>query len=191
MDNTAALGGFHSLCGDRRTLEFPGAVTTPKRTTTGASGQAATVARTTARVCSEKRRQSCTRRSLLGDHWRRRAAGGRCGGCLRTWDTPAEYAVSHSSHGRADAIIVLLWELCIAMRRIDVPVLFVFSFLVEHDGVLCGRAKHPVRLTIRTCWSNRDRQPRVVSHSRLLWSTLVCPLRLALVIGQAHIHNPP
>jgi hypothetical protein len=84
-----------------------------------------------------------------------------------------------------------LWELCIAMRRIDVPVLFVFSFLVEHDGVLCGRAKHPVRLTIRTCWSNRDRQPRVVSHSRLLWSTLVCPLRLALVIGQAHIHNPP
>jgi hypothetical protein len=54
LDNTAALGGFHSLCGDRRALEFPSAVTTPERTTTGTSGQAATPARTTSRVCTEK-----------------------------------------------------------------------------------------------------------------------------------------
>lgn len=105
LDNTAALGGFHSLCGDCRSREFPGSITTPERTTAGTSGEAATHAGTVARLCSEKGWQSCARRRLLGDHRRGRAAGRRIN---RTWDTSAEYAVGHTRHGRADAIIVLL-----------------------------------------------------------------------------------
>jgi hypothetical protein len=54
---------------------FLGAVAASERATTGASGEATKLARPTTRLCPEKRWQSCTSRRLLGDHWRRRAAG--------------------------------------------------------------------------------------------------------------------
>ncbi len=48
MDNTATLGGFHALCGDRCAPESPSAITTPERAATGSGNQAATLARITA-----------------------------------------------------------------------------------------------------------------------------------------------
>lgn len=70
LDDASALGGLYSLCGYCRAPELSGATTTPKGATARTGGQTAAPAGSTARICPEKRRQSCTRRYVLGDHWR-------------------------------------------------------------------------------------------------------------------------
>jgi len=122
---------LHSLCGDRQACQLSGAATAPERSTTGNCDQTAAPASPTARICprgGNTARAAVYLEIIGGD-------GPQPSGSVPTptsapWDASAEFAVHRTRtctrHSRADAIIVYSmmlvgWDLYIAMRRLDVP----------------------------------------------------------------------